>query len=48
VKGTQHFSDEYLKHCRQLSPSQILGFLEDFRLLNQQAGKSKLISMKVP
>jgi hypothetical protein len=27
-----YFSDEYLARCKQLTPEQILQFLEDFRL----------------
>lgn len=48
MKTVQYFSDEYLEHCRKLSPDQIAQFLEDFRLMNQQEGKSKLISIKIP
>ncbi len=49
MKATQYFSDEYLQHCRDLTPDQITQFLEDFRLLHgARPGPSKLISMKVP
>lgn len=50
-KAVQYFSDEYLEHCKKMSPLQIAQFLEDFRLLQlreKPRGKSKLISMKVP
>lgn len=49
-KPLQYFSDEYLEHCRKLTPQQILTFLDQFRTI-AYAGrktKSKLISMKVP
>jgi len=29
----QYFTPEYLEHCKQLSPQQIIQFLEDFRQL---------------
>lgn len=50
MKSVQHFSPEYLEQCRHMKPEQILGFLEDFRLLHGKVGKqkSRLISMKVP
>lgn len=44
----QYFSDEYLKRAKELTPDQILQFLEDFRLLHShQQEKCQLISMKV-
>ncbi len=48
TRPVQYFTDEYLKQCRSMTPGQILQFLEDFRRLHQQAGRSKLISLKVP
>jgi len=54
VKGTprrpvQHFTDEYLARCREMSPEEVVQFLEDFRRLHGGAQtESKLISMKVP
>ena len=51
-KTVQYFTKEYLKYCRQLTPEQILKFLDDFRLLHEKPlvstkTKSKLISVKV-
>lgn len=49
MKAVQYFSDDYLEQCRELSTTQIIQFLDDFRCLH--AGKpaaSKLISIKVP
>jgi len=49
VKALQLFSDEALKRGREMSPDQILKFLEDFRSLHaSRPVKSRLISMKVP
>ena len=31
VRPVQYFSDEYLERCRELSPDDIVRFLEDFR-----------------
>lgn len=49
-RALQIFTDEYLEYAKQLTPRQIVDFLEDFRQI-AAAGrpqKSKLISMKVP
>lgn len=49
MKALQRFSDEYLERCGELSPDQILQFLEDFRQLHASRPlPSKLISLKVP
>lgn len=48
MKAIQYFSDGYLEQCQQASADDILTFLENFRLLQQPAQKSKLISLKVP
>jgi predicted DNA binding CopG/RHH family protein len=51
MKVVQYFSDEYLEQCRQMSPQEIVNFLEDFRSLHldrSRSTKSKLISMKIP
>ncbi len=49
MKAVQRFSDEYLESCREMTPDQIVAFLEDFRRLHAgAAGPSKLISLKVP
>jgi len=54
MKSIQYFTDEYLKQCSQATPSQILAYLEQFRLMQTYAGKrekpakSKLISIKIP
>src|SRR5262245_7401912 len=54
MKGTperpvQHFSEEYLARCREMSPSEIAEFLENFRLLHGgDSGPSRLISLKIP
>ena len=49
MKVLQLFSDEYLQHCRNLTPDQVIRFLDDFRRLHSNLpAKSKLISMKVP
>lgn len=33
MRPVQYFTDEYLAQCQQMTPIQILQFLEDFRLL---------------
>lgn len=49
MKTIQLFSDEYLQHCRALTPDQVIQFLDDFSHLNSsRPATSKLISMKVP
>ena len=48
MKATQYFTREYLEHTRRLSPIEIVEFLENFRLMHERPGKSKLISLKVP
>lgn len=49
-KALQMFSDEYLERCRELTPEQIVTFLDQFRQIVgiPQKSKSKLISIKVP
>ena len=50
-KTLQYFSDDYLNASKQLTPEQILQFLDDFRVLHgtkQIKSKSKLISIKIP
>jgi predicted DNA binding CopG/RHH family protein len=49
-KPLQYFSDEYLERCRELTPEQIVNFLEQFRHIAYagQKSTSKLISLKVP
>lgn len=45
----QRFSDAYLERCRELSPEDIVRFLDDFRRLHGAATtRSRLISLKVP
>ncbi len=47
MKTVQYFTEEYLEHCKNLSVTEILEFLEDFRCLHSGKSKSKLISLKV-
>ena len=49
TRPVQYFSDEYLERCKQMSPDEIVKFLDDFRRIHSgQPATSKLISMKVP
>ncbi len=49
MKALQLFSDEYLQQCRNLTPDQVVRFLDDFRRLHgKRPARSKLISLKVP
>ncbi len=34
MRALQHFADEYLDRCRELTPDQIARFLEDFRMVH--------------
>ncbi len=44
----QKFSDAYLERCRELSPEDIVRFLDDFRRLHGAATtRSRLVSLKV-
>ena len=49
MKTVQYFSDDYLRQCSEMSPDQIVTFLDQFRLIHAKTGKSKsrLISLKV-
>ena len=48
-KPLQYFSDDYLARCREMSPDDVLDFLENFRLLHGgERLASRLISLKVP
>jgi len=43
MKTIQYFSDEYLERCKQMSTTDIINFLEDFRLLyGEQEGAERL------
>ena len=55
MRPVQRFTDEQLAYSRQLTPEQILGFLEDFRTLHGAArapeprtSTSTAISLRVP
>lgn len=52
MKPVQYFSDEYLEQCKEMTPDQIIEFLDDFRQLhghrNETRSRSKLTSLKVP
>lgn len=49
-RPVQYFSDEYLERCKEMTPDQIIQFLDDFRRLHgaNTNSKSKLISIKIP
>ena len=47
-KGIQYFSKEYLERCKEMSPEQIIEFLENYRaLVSEKSEKCQLISMKI-
>lgn len=48
MRPVQYFSDHYLEQCKTMSAQQIAEFLENFRLMQQPADKTKLISLKIP
>lgn len=50
-KAVQYFTDEYLLQCREMSPEDIVEFVEGFRELHagdKARSRSKLISIKMP
>lgn len=48
LKTVQFFNDEYLEKCKELSPDQIIEFLENFReLCCERVEKCQLISIKI-
>ena len=48
-RPVQRFTPEYLERCRDLSPDDIVRFLEDFKRIQSSAtARSRLISLKVP
>lgn len=47
MRPVQYFSDQYLAQCQAMSADHIVEFLEAFRLMQQPAEKTKLISIKV-
>lgn len=51
-RPVQYFSDEAIERSRDVSPLEIIRFLESFRNLhlssNAMPGESKLISIKIP
>lgn len=54
MRPVQHLTPDYLEQCRQMTPDQIIRFVEDFRTLHGRRGHgaarspSRLISLKVP
>jgi len=49
MKALQRFTTDYLDSCREMTPNQIIQFLDDFRRLHgTKPTPSKLISIKVP
>lgn len=47
-KGIQYFTKEYLARCANLTPEQIIEFLENYRMmLSNIPEKCKLISLKI-
>lgn len=48
MRAVQRFSDEYLRAATRIPPTEVIRFLEKFRLLHAPGPKSRLISMKVP
>ena len=47
-KPIQYFNREYVKRSRELTPDQILEFLDDFqKLMSETPEKCQLISLKI-
>ena len=48
-RPVQRFTPAYLERCRELSPDDIVRFLDDFKKIQGAANaRSRLISLKVP
>lgn len=48
-RPVQRFTAAYLERCRDLSPDDIVRFIEDFKRIQGAANtRSRLISLKVP
>lgn len=49
-RPVQYFDAGDLQRCRDMTPDQVIEFLDDFRRLHgaPRSAKSRLISMKVP
>lgn len=48
MRPVQYFSDAYLEQCRQMTPEQILQFLEEFRLLFAARAAEERLPPQVP
>lgn len=50
MKAVQHFSDDYLARCANMTPEQVVRYLDDFRQLQTAIAPqpSTLISLRVP
>jgi predicted DNA binding CopG/RHH family protein len=48
MRPLQRFSTEYLESIRQISPDQVVRFLDEFRQIHAPNRPSRLISMRVP
>lgn len=49
MRPVQKFSAEYLERCKEMSPGEIVRFLDEFgRVHGRERSKSRVISMKVP
>ena len=48
MRTVQYFSDQYLEHCKTMTPDQILLFLEDYRKLQADLGPLQQINLRVP
>lgn len=49
-RPVQYFDAEYLQRCRDMTPDQVIRFLDDFRQLHGApvSAGSRLISLRVP
>lgn len=47
-RPVQYYSKEYAERCKELTPDQIIEFIENFRdLMAQKPEKCQLISLKI-
>ena len=48
MRPVQKFSAEYLESVKDVSPDEVVRFLDEFRQLHAPDSRSRLISMRVP
>ena len=47
-KTVQYFSDEYLEHCKKMSKTEIIEFLDNYQKLLFAPGELKQVNVRIP